>query len=264
MIALGVGKNMVRAIRFWLTAAGLAVGKRDGSFTPTAFGRSLMDGDPFLEDVRTLWLLHWAISSNDKDPLFAWDFMLSRWPQHEFTRTEALDAFRRDFARQDKQDKRLSDVTLQQHIDVFVHTYVPTRAQKGAVQEDNLDCPLVELDLMRSVGERTSGSGREPIYAFQFEDKPEITPELFTFFVVDFWRRKHPSEQTLSVRELALGSGSPGRLLKLSEPDLKERLSRIEMDSRRMLKFRESAAADHVVRTSDLRWSLEAVYAAEA
>ena len=264
MIALGVGKNMVRAIRFWLTTSGLATGKRDGSYTPTTFGRSLMGADPFLEDVRTLWLLHWSISSHEKDPLFAWDFMLSRWPQHEFTRTDALDAFRRDFARQDKQDKRLSDVTLQQHIDVFVHTYVPTRAQKGEVQEDNLDCPLVELDLMRNVGERTATTGREPIYAFQFENKPDITPELFIYFVVDFWRRRHATEQTLSLRELALGVGSPGRLLKLSEPDIKERLARIEMDSRRMLKFRESAAADHLVRASDLRWSLDTVYATEA
>ena len=264
MIALGVGKNMVRAIRFWLTTSGLATGKRDGSYTPTSFGRSLMGADPFLEDVRTLWLLHWSISSNEKDPLFAWDFMLSRWAHHEFTRTDALDAFRRDFARQDKQDKRLSDVTLQQHIDVFVHTYVPTRAQKGEVQEDNLDCPLVELDLMRNVGERVSTTGREPIYAFQFENKPDITPELFTYFVVEFWRRRHPAEQTLSLRELALGSGSPGRLLKLSETDVKERLARIEMDSRRLLKFRESAAADHLVRTTDLRWSLDTVYAAEA
>ena len=44
----------------------------------------------------------------------------------------------------EKQENRFSAVTLEQHFDTFLHTYVPTRGRKGEVQEDNLDCPLVE------------------------------------------------------------------------------------------------------------------------
>src|SRR5258708_1828622 len=53
MIALGVGKNMVRAIRFWLHAAGIAAPGAGGSFTPTQLGKRLLSSrgeDPFLED----------------------------------------------------------------------------------------------------------------------------------------------------------------------------------------------------------------------
>src|SRR5688572_10567858 len=37
MVELGVGKNMVRAIRFWVRAAGVAIASEVGSMTPTAF-----------------------------------------------------------------------------------------------------------------------------------------------------------------------------------------------------------------------------------
>src|SRR5581483_7423582 len=94
--------------------------------------------DPFLEDVRTLWLLHWKVASRPADPLFAWDFLLNKWPYAELTRSEVLAAFIRESRRLNLPH---SDVTLGQHLDVFLHTYVPTRGARGAF-EDTLDCPL--------------------------------------------------------------------------------------------------------------------------
>lgn len=53
----------------------------------------------------------------------------------------------------------LSTVTLQQHLDVFLHTYVPSRGT--AKSEDFLDEPLTELCLLQYAGERRVGaSGR--------------------------------------------------------------------------------------------------------
>ena len=72
-ITLGVGKNMVRSIRHWCLTARLI--KEDESI-PNNRGRQLVltrlgeaifadDGfDPYLEDVATLWLIHWQITTN--------------------------------------------------------------------------------------------------------------------------------------------------------------------------------------------------------
>ena len=84
MIALGVGKNMVRAIRFWLQATGMATAAGGGALAPTPFGRKLLGpkgADPYLEDIRTIWLLHWQIASHVEQPLFAWEFLLNRRAQ---------------------------------------------------------------------------------------------------------------------------------------------------------------------------------------
>src|SRR5579859_6387 len=182
MVDLGVGKNMVRSIRFWSQVSGLTTTAKGVGHSVTDVGDALlgMRGlDPFLEDIRTLWLIHWNLSTDTKSPLLAWDFLLNRWQEPELVPTVVIRALQSEAA---KHEDDLSTVTIDQHWDTFLHTYVPTRGRKGEVQEDNLDCPLIELELILRVGERVSdrAAGRaEPVYAFRREEKPEITPALF-------------------------------------------------------------------------------------
>src|SRR4029450_3659562 len=56
MVRLGVGKNMVRAMRFWTDVAGVSVDGIDGGSVVSSFGSDLLSEsgyDPFLEDART-------------------------------------------------------------------------------------------------------------------------------------------------------------------------------------------------------------------
>ena len=258
MVALGLGKNMVRSLRFWLQASGVAVGQRNGVFETTDFGAAILGkrgADPFLEDQRTLWLLHWQITTRPDEPLFAWELLFNRWVQSEFSRSTVLHAFRKQAA---AQEKKLSDVTLEQHFDVFLHSYVPTKCRKGEVLEDNLDCPLVELGLIQKVGERAvEGDGhREAIYGFRLEDKAGVTPEIFVFSLDDFWRKRRPQERTVTLRDVALAPGSPGQVFKLPEPAVRDRLERIEPESRGFFTYRESASTQQVSRTTNQQWPL--------
>ncbi|MDQ1638746.1 MAG: hypothetical protein QOF62_2085 [Pyrinomonadaceae bacterium] len=266
IVAMGVGKNMVRAIRFWVQTTGIASALKDGGYSITDFGEALMKQggfDPFLEDKRTLWLIHWKLSTQVSEPLFAWDYLLNKWRHQEIGRTSALRAFQQEAKRL---ERKLSTVTLEQHFDTFLHTYVPTRSRKGEILEDNLDCPLVELELIQRVGERDFGGGRrEPIYAFRREPKSEITPELFVFCLNEFWTTtRRATEKKITFRDISVGHGSPGQIFKLPEWDLRERLDRIEDDSHGMFSYKESAALQEVTRTDDPsrsdRQCLEAVY----
>jgi hypothetical protein len=153
MVDLGLGKNMVRSARFWAQAAGMvAPVSRSAGHKPTDLGLALLSQggrDPFLEDIRTLWLIHWKLSTNVQSPLLAWDYLLNRWQEPDLVPSAALRALEKEVA---AQDADLSPVTLEQHLETFLHTYVPTRGRKGEVMEDNLDSPLVELDLIVKVG----------------------------------------------------------------------------------------------------------------
>lgn len=262
MTSLGVGKNMVRAIRFWTQAAGLAEPVKDGSYRITPFGRSVFgeDGfDPFLEDVRTLWLIHWRLATNLEEPLFAWDYLLNRWQHPEITRSAVLRIFQQEAERL---ERRLSQVTLEQHFDTFLHTYVPTRSHKGEIQEDNLDCPLVELELIHKIGERrVDNSGRrEPIYAFRKEPKEDITAELFAYCMAEFWRQRRSTEQTLTFRDVLIAHGSPGQVFKLPESDIRDRLEALETDPRSVFRYRESSSSQQVVRIGEDQNLLATVY----
>ncbi len=250
MVRLGVGKNMVRAIRFWADASEVAVPAPKQGLAVSEFGNAVFGPggcDEFLEDIKTLWLIHWNLSTSVTEPLFAWYYLLNFWHRPDFTRSEALAVFTQEAGRL---GKKLSAVTLEHHFTTFLHSYVPTRSRKGEVLEDNLDCPLVELELIQNVGERpTAESNRhEPIYAFRVEEKPEISPELFAYCLDDFWNKRHSQEKTLSFRDLAVAEGGPGQIFKLPEHAIRERLESIEKDSAGKFLYQESAAFQQVVR----------------
>jgi hypothetical protein len=252
MIRLGVGKNMVRAIRFWMVEMSVGARRPEGGYHPSDFAQAIFNRkkgiDPFLQDIRTLWLLHWKLSTHSVDePLFAWDFLINNWPSPEVSRSAVLQAFRKAA---NKESRPPSDVTLEQHFDTFLHTYVPTRSRKGEIQEDNLDCPLVELEFITPIGERrVDGTGkREPIYAFRMEDKPDITPELFAYALDDYWNMRRSTEKTLTFKDVAFGHGSPGQVFKLPEWSVRERLEVISADASGPFHYSESATQQQISR----------------
>jgi hypothetical protein len=61
---LGVGKNMVESIGYWMRAFQLV---EPDSSKPTEIGSKLFSArgyDPYLEDEATIWLLHWLLVTN--------------------------------------------------------------------------------------------------------------------------------------------------------------------------------------------------------
>jgi hypothetical protein len=265
MVELGIGKNMVRSLRFWVEAAGLAAPEKRGELALTDFAHAVFgrDGvDPYLEDARTLWLLHWNVSSRSHGALFAWRYLLNQWALPELTRSEALAAFKRESTRLGHAH---SEVTLSQHLDVFLHTYRPSRSSMVGL-EDSLDGPLVELALIQIIGERKVESGRwEPVLAFRREPKAEITAALFEYCLRDWWQRFRPDERTLTLREVALGLCSPGQVFKLPEEDIRARLEAYSTpEGRSGLTYQPSAVQGLLSRVEDAQTlDLRSVFAQE-
>ena len=234
---------------------------RGREFHLTDFARAIFDPaglDPFLEDVRTLWLLHWQLASKSKRPLFAWEHLISRWALPEFSRSEALAAFRQESR---KLGADHSDATLGQHLDVFLNTYIGSRSA-GPV-EDSLDGPLVGLEFLLPVGDRRNDAGhREPVFAFRREPKPEIGRGLFDYCVMDFWKSFSPGEETLSQRQVSVGLNSPGQVFKLPEEDIRARLEEASSRSRdAAYSYQPSAVQGQLTRRSArASLSLDSVY----
>jgi hypothetical protein len=249
MVELGLGKNMVRSLRFWVEVTGLAEADRSRGLQLTPFAHALFsDGglDPYLEDPRSLWLLHWKLGSRHETPLFAWHFLFNRWPYPELTRSEALSAILRE---SEKIESGHSQATLAQHLDVFLHTYYRARNVKASL-EDSLDGPLVDLNLLQPIGERRSEAGRfETVFAFRRGPKPEITAALFDYCVQDYWCRVHPDESSLTLRDIALAPNSPGQLFLLPEEDVRARLEQRPVDHDAPYTYQPSAVQGLLFRT---------------
>ncbi len=264
MVALGVGKNMVRSLKFWAECSQVIEQSEKGSYRTSVFGQQLLghDGhDPFLEDPRTLWLLHWKIATNPKQPLYFWHQLLNFWHRADFSESEILPFFARNAP---SGTLTRSESTIEQGYRVFVNTYVATRGRKGEVAEDNLDSPLVELNFVRRIGDRrpADGEARESIYAFNLDDKPAITPELFAYCLDDYWRCTYPDENTLPFRAITAAPNSPGQVFKLPELAVRRHLDLLKQATSNVYAFEESATIQQAIRKKrvTLEALLDAVY----
>ena len=92
-VRIGVGKNMVRAIRFWGLAAKLievdrpSPNGRSRNLLPTSLGDNLFGDsgwDRYMEDPGTLWLLHWLLLAPPSQ-LPVWWLSFNEFHAVEFT-----------------------------------------------------------------------------------------------------------------------------------------------------------------------------------
>ena len=248
MVQLGLGKNMVQSLRFWVQAMRVAEPSSGNGLQLTDFGMQVFGPsglDPYLEDITTLWLLHWQLCSHDENPLFAWHFLFNRYQEPEIVRSNVLEAIERESL---KLARPLAKATLAQHFDIFMHTYVPTRGAKNEILEDNLDCPLVELGLIENNGQKINWQGKlEFAYCFNREPKPDLSIGALLYAVDDYWRRHKPDEETLSLSELTTGIGSPGQVFKLPEDEMRSCLAQFnEWDED--FEYKESAMFEQLKR----------------
>jgi hypothetical protein len=140
-VQLGVGKNMVSAIRYWLQAARIIVRHGD-AWELTDTGAYIFDDDgcdPYLEDEATIWLIHWLIASNP-ELVTSWWWFFNRFHKPEFTATELATALQ-DFARVEVKGRHAGS-TLKTDAAVLVRMYVRSAAATGTPVEEALDSPL--------------------------------------------------------------------------------------------------------------------------
>ena len=229
IVTLGVGKNMVGSIRHWeLATQVLEEGEPEqtasggaGRIRPlrvSAFGRNLFGGengqnktawDEYLEDDASLWLLHWYLATNTtRATTWYWAFNLLKEP--DFSREALLTALEKEVARR---PWKVSPASLKADVSCFLRTYVPGKRGVTATLEDSLDCPLTGLQILTPIGSETS----RPRYRFNNKPKPTLPPAVWIYALLDFWKRRFPHQETLSLREIVHGEASPGRVFRLDE-----------------------------------------------
>lgn len=224
MLELGLGKNMVKSLRFWLDAFGVAV-LESGEWRMTEFGAAMLgEGglDPFIERVETQWILHWKLATAVEQPLFVWRHILYGRMRPDFTRKELLAEMRAEGSRLGHQH---SDVTLLQHADIFLHTYLGSLKPKAP--EDALDGPLVDLGLLERTRRRgVEGDAIEPSYILAQTPARRIGSHVLNFAIADYWSKRRGGEKVITIRDLAQGEGSPGATFRVPGDELRDHVER--------------------------------------
>lgn len=242
MVELGVGKNMVRAIRHWGTAFQMIeVNAHAKESEVTQLGRELfLDAgwDPYLEDPGTLWLLQWLIASH-KDRASTWYLAFTKWGSETFTNA-ALTDWLVNIAEQ-LPKSRATRNSIERDVSVFIRTYVPSDPNPHRPIEDSFDSPLVELGMIREEEEDT--------YRFIRGRKRSLPQEVFCYALLDYWQRADEERATRSFEHLMFRPGSPGRAFQLDERSLVRRLG--DLPDWTKLHFDETAGIRNVLETGE-------------
>jgi hypothetical protein len=182
---LGVGKNMVSSIRFWLRAFGLTSNDDATPIAQYIFDKE-KGRDPFAEDITTLWLLHFLIVSTEAASLYSLLFVEFQREKKEFTKTE-LQAFIKRKCNVPEQKNVYNENTVKKDIGVLLKNYVAPSDLKSI---EDFSALLLSLNLITYNG--------NDIYAFQEIKTSFINPIVILFALV----RLKGSDKTVSFDTL--------------------------------------------------------------
>ncbi len=178
VVHLGVGKNMVSSIRFWYKAFGLSKDAETNWIADYIFNSE--DGkDPFVEDLGTLWLLHFLLIHTKEASLYNLFFTEFHKERHEFDRSQIASFVKRKMIEAGK-DNLFNENTIKKDIGVLLQNYcLPRNPQSN----EDFSTLLMDLDLLRQMDKKDNVNSRER-YFFNVEGKRQVVPEIFLFAIL--------------------------------------------------------------------------------
>ncbi len=172
VVRLGVGKNMVASIRYWMKVFGMT---RNDLLTDTA--RLLLDTgagfDPYLEDLGTLWLLHYLLVVTKEATLYHLLFTRLQKERLSFDRQHLLSLAKRAMT-EDGKLKSFNENTVRKDINVLLSNYV---LPQNTNNTDEYAALLIDLDLIRTTDGKT--------FLFNIEGKRPVPPDLFLYAILN-------------------------------------------------------------------------------
>ena len=149
MDILGIGSNMVKSLRYWMQAAGLATEPRSGKRvqTLTDLGRIIYQQDPYLEELGTLLLLQYELATNI-ELATSWYFFFQEFNMQEFTKDDFVRALG-NYLALNAPEAAPSDRSITDDFNCIASTYIPrNKSNPGKISpENNIDCPLGEFHI---------------------------------------------------------------------------------------------------------------------
>lgn len=141
---LGVGTAMVKAIRYYLTACNL---KNNLTMANEEFGELICNHDPFFELYATKYLVHYNLVCN-QNKATSWYLFFNHLEYDGMTKDEMTNSLDR-VLQEMKPNTSFSRKSLNDDVTCILNSYVPKKFTHEITPEDNYQCPLSDLGLLR-------------------------------------------------------------------------------------------------------------------
>lgn len=193
LIELGVGKNMVASISHWIKSIGLEDGDGVSDWSMALFNESGFD--PYLEDLGTIWLLHFHLLNTNYSSIYKLGFTEFRKSKigNEFTLTQFSDFLIRYCLRN---NISISQTTLSTDAKVFIKNYLrSTKINIKSIEEDTTTL-FTEINLIQELEQVYIDN--EPVLKFNYNTKESLPPEILLYAI----KVKFPASASISILEI--------------------------------------------------------------
>lgn len=236
VVKLGVGKNMVASIRFWLRAFRLTTADE---LTPLANYIFNNDNgrDKFTEDINTLWILHYLLVKSGIASIYNLLFLEYQREKKEFSKSE-LQTFIKRKCSVPEQKNVYNENTVKKDIGVLLKNYIAPTDLKAI---EDFSALLLDLNL---INRRKQDNSEHESYVFRQVKNSEISDEVFLFALIDYSNE----DKTLSLDKLQ----ALALIFCMPLPDLIEAIKRIESRYSRSIVFTDNSGVKNVQLLAEL------------
>ena len=242
MDVLGIGANMVKALRYWLQVVGLtsepSKGRRVQTFTE--LGQLIYEHDTYLEELGTLYLLQYKLASQ-REEATAWYFFFNEFSVSEFTREDFVDALQK-YIKMIEGEQTYAIRSLNDDFQCIINTYLPRYKSnpEKVSPENNIDCPLGELGLVDILNKQ------KKTYKKSVPASDTLNPYVLLAVIMD----NSDSRKEISLNELLTAPCNIGRVFNLDSITMLDALYRIERLG--LIKINRTAGLDVITLQQQL------------
>ena len=216
VVKLGVGKNMVSAIRYWMKAFNIL----DSKDKPTEFGAKLLDNegyDPFLEDDASLWLLHYQLIKTGLASTYSIIFNEFRKEKLFFNKVTFVNYLKR--IKEADKTLNFNDNTVAEDFIVFVKMYQSGEGSNDV--EDSFSGILSEIELLKTINQ-----GKDEQYQIENSERDKLPRAVLLFSILE----NSSYGDSIGLNSLEYDNNSPGSIFCLNRSGLTNKISEIVRD----------------------------------
>ena len=206
---LGIGTNMVKSLKYWMTATKL-IEEKNREIMLSDFGSIINEYDPYLEDIFSWWLIHINMITNIDDA-YIYNLFFNKCNIKTFTKRELYEKL---YALLINEKLTFNENILQDEVNMIIKTY--TIDEKIDNPENNFICPLSELNLLKKVDRDTYEKNR-----------PEIRnlPFWVVYYIICLLL---DDRDNITIDELLKEENSPAKLLNMDKHLINEYLDEMK------------------------------------
>jgi hypothetical protein len=193
VVDLGVGKNMVASINFWTHAFDIQQSGLTSEWSKLIFGESGFD--PYLENIGTVWLLHFHLIQKDYSSIckITFDDFRKTRIGNEFTVTNLQDFIVRFCVRK---NLIVSQNSIQADAKVFLKNYVNAHKLNVKSIEEDATTLLTDLNLIQEI--EGVFQDNDQVHKFNYSKKDSLPSLIFLYAILI----KFPNSTSISILDI--------------------------------------------------------------